>query len=810
MNKDNNNRTESSKLSISSSNSNPRSTLSIGVGNNLDLLDRAMRNIESSSRNKNSTKDKGLDSRLSQMSKVLLDRDKTKENSELDVFDRSFEKLQQENKSRVKNDNLTKDNESPVSDNTELEPTALPYNASEVVKVKEDIRYSKKKGSKFSEEKSQEPSKFVKKEKSKSSRLSNNIEAKFDEIDVHEYEMLYGGSIIVKSPTLGGFNAPRKRVRESSNLSSSQSNRATVEKFVSFYDGISVKDLSIRMKLRSAVLLKTLLGLGVKANINLSLDHETVELLCADLGYECKIELSDVDKKLNSLMKDFELNSEGETRPPLVTIMGHVDHGKTSLLDYIRRSNVTVGESGGITQHIGAYMVNVETKEGKRKICFVDTPGHSAFSAMRSRGAKITDIAALVIAADDGIMTQTTEAINHIKAAGVPMIVVINKIDKPEVDIEKIKSELAKLDVIAEDYGGDVPIVGVSAKTGENVSGFLESIILQADIMDLKADKNASTIGTVIESRIDKNRGPIATLLVQNGSLRNGDIVASISGFGKVKRMIDDQGNSIDIAGPSVPVEVMGFNSVPSAGDRFLSVTSEKEASEIFEIGSKRLFNSGRRGVARDSMFDQKKKELNIIIKGDVSGSIEAIASLLSNINSKEIDINIISKGVGVISSSDISLMGTTGGIICGFKVNADENAKKNVPANVDIRLYDVIYDLESDIKEKVIDIMSLEVKETKLGSAIIRKVFQISKVGIVAGCYVQSGSITSSALIKVIRGSECIGESKISSLKSVNLDSKEITTGHECGIKLLNNIEIQVGDTLESFSIERIRPSID
>ncbi|NMA13850.1 MAG: translation initiation factor IF-2, partial [Clostridia bacterium] len=497
-------------------------------------------------------------------------------------------------------------------------------------------------------------------------------------------------------------------------------------------------------------------------------------------------------------------------RPPVVTVMGHVDHGKTSLLDAIRKANVIATEAGGITQHIGAYQVEINNK----RITFLDTPGHEAFTAMRARGTQVTDIAILVVAADDGVMPQTIEAINHAKAAEVPIIVAINKIDKPSANPEKVKQELTEHGIIAEEWGGDTIMVPVSAKTQEGIPQLLEMILLVAEVGELKANPNRLARGTVVEAELDKGRGPVATVLVQKGTLHIGDNVVAGTTFGKVRAMIDDKGRRVKTARPSTPVEVLGFSEVPPAGEVFVAIADEKDARHIagkYQI-KKREEELGKTArVSLDDLFKQisegEVKELNIIIKADVQGSIEALSQSLNKLSTNEVRVNTIHSGVGTITESDVMLASASNAIIIGFNVRPDTNTRKVIEAeNIDLRLYRVIYDAIDDVKAAMAGLLEPTFKEVVIGRAEVRATSKVPKVGTIAGSYVTEGKITRQAGVRVIRDGIVIHEGKISSLKRFKDDVKEVVSGYECGIGVENFNDVKENDAIEAFIMEEIK----
>jgi translation initiation factor IF-2 len=498
-----------------------------------------------------------------------------------------------------------------------------------------------------------------------------------------------------------------------------------------------------------------------------------------------------------------------EGRPPVVTVMGHVDHGKTSLLDYIRRSRVASGEAGGITQHIGAY--HVETPRGM--VTFLDTPGHEAFTAMRARGAKATDVVILVVAADDGVMPQTIEAIHHAKAANVPLVVAVNKIDKPEANIERVKQELVTHEVVPEDWGGETMFVGVSAKTGEGIDSLLEAVLLQAEVLELKAPKNTPAKGLVIEGRLDKGRGSVSTILVQSGTLRRGDMILAGSSFGRVRAMLDEAGNEIKEAGPSIPVEILGLSDVPNAGEEIIVLNDERKAREIalFRQGKFRDVKLAKQQASKlENMFEQmgegEVKTLPMIIKSDVQGSYEALATSLQKLSTDEVKVNIIHTGVGAITESDVNLGAASKAVVIGFNVRADAGARKLIETSgVDVRYYNIIYEAVDEVKAALSGMLAPEQKESAIGKVEIREVYRISKVGAVAGCYVQDGVIRRNSKIRVLRSNVVIHTGELDSLKRFKDDVKEVKSNFECGLSLKNFNDIEVGDILEVYEIVEV-----
>lgn len=570
--------------------------------------------------------------------------------------------------------------------------------------------------------------------------------------------------------------------------------------------GHTVAELEQLFDMPVTQIMKALMSLGVMAHINQQLDSDTVEILAAHLGIEAEVEKSAEELKAERLaaMKTSSA-ADAVERPPVVTVMGHVDHGKTSLLDYIRNANVTAGEAGGITQHIGAYQV---VHDG-RKIVFLDTPGHEAFTAMRARGTKITDIAILVVAADEGVMPQTVEALNHAKAADVPIIVAVNKMDKPGANPERVKQQLSNHGLVPEEWGGDTIFVEVSATAGTGIDTLLEMILLSAEMMELKASPDRLAEGTVIEAKVDKRRGPVATILIQQGTLTIGDPIVCGAAFGKVRAMFDDRGNRLDSAGPAVPVEVLGLSDVPPAGEIFQAVADDKTArSEAEGFGQEQSQTSMRKTrVSLEDIFKQMEesqvKELNLLLKSDVQGTNEAIKQSLSKIKVEDIKVNIIHDGVGGINQSDVTLASASGAVIIGFNVRPDAQAQRLAEEeNVEIRLYRVIYDLIDDVKLALKGMLEPEYKEKILGRVEVRNTFRHSKVGTIAGCYVLDGKVTNRALGRLLRDGVIIYEGKIASLKRFKDDVKEVNTGYECGIMLENFNDIKEGDEIEFYAM--------
>ncbi len=571
-------------------------------------------------------------------------------------------------------------------------------------------------------------------------------------------------------------------------------------------DTISIKELSEKINKPVNEVIKTLIFLGVIAAINQEIDFDTAKKLCNKFGIE-------ISKKEKNYMEDYEEELEDNNkltkRPPVITVMGHVDHGKTSLLDAIRKSKVVEGEAGGITQHIGAYTVDINDE----KITFLDTPGHEAFTAMRARGAKITDIVILVVAADDGIMPQTVEAINHCKAANVPIIVAINKIDKPGANIDRVKQELADYDLLAEDWGGKTICSPVSAKAKIGIDDLLEMVLLVAEMEELKANPDREAKGAVIEANLDKGRGAVATLLVENGTLKIGDAVVVGNTYGRVRAMFDDKMKSIKTAGPSIPAEILGLSEVPEAGDRFFVVKDEKKAREIAESRKleKKEDSFSKTRVSLEDLYSQIKegkiKELDIIVKTDVQGSAEAIHSSLEKLSTDEVKVRVIHSGVGAITESDVILANVSNAIIIGFNVRPNINAQNlAIKENVNIQTYRVIYDAIEDVKKAMIGMLEPEKKEVVVGTCEVRKVYKISNVGSVAGCMVIHGKIARNNQIRIIRDGIVIFESTLSSLKRFKDDVKEVAQNFECGLSIDRYNDIKEGDLIEAFTIEEFK----
>jgi translation initiation factor IF-2 len=589
--------------------------------------------------------------------------------------------------------------------------------------------------------------------------------------------------------------------------SGDQSNFAPAEpvvREVAVPETITVGELAHRMSVKAAEVIKALMKLGTMATINQVLDQETAIILVEEMGHKAKAaKLDDPESYLEEPGTEHHA-ADSITRPPVVTIMGHVDHGKTSLLDYIRRTKVAAGEAGGITQHIGAY--HVETPRGI--VTFLDTPGHAAFTAMRARGAKVTDIVILVVAADDGVMPQTIEAINHAKAAEVPLVVAINKIDKHEANPDKVKQELLSHGVVAEEFGGDSAVVPVSAKSGQGIDALLEQILLQAEVLELKAPVDAPAKGVVIEARLDKGKGPVATLLVQSGTLNRGDIILTGAVQGRVRAMLDENGKSVQSAGPSIPVEVQGLSEVPGAGEDMMVLSDERKAREIalFRQGKFRDVKLAKQQASKlENMFEQMsaggKNVLTLVIKADVQGSQEALVHALTQLATEEVRVGVVHAGVGGITESDINLAMASRAVIIGFNTRADAAARKLAEsAGVQVRYYNIIYEAVDEIKAALSGMLAPERKEEVIGMVQVRQVFRISKIGTVAGCYVQEGTVKRSAQVRVLRDSVVIHTGEIDSLKRFKDDVREVKAGFECGMSLKNFSDLKEGDQFEVF----------
>ena len=602
----------------------------------------------------------------------------------------------------------------------------------------------------------------------------------------------------------------RKGGRSANNAQTENREPAPVEfiaREIHVPETISVADLAHKMSIKAGEVIKHLMQLGQMVTINQVLDQETAMIVVEELGHKAiAAKLDDPEAFLDedAPHEDVQLMS----RAPVVTVMGHVDHGKTSLLDYIRRAKVASGEAGGITQHIGAY--HVQTERGM--VTFLDTPGHEAFTAMRARGAKATDIVILVVAADDGVMPQTKEAIHHAKAAGVPIVVAVNKIDKPEANPERVKQELVVEQVVPEEYGGDVPFISVSAKTGQGIDTLIENVLLQAEVLELKAAIDAPAKGIVIESRLDKGRGPVATILVQSGTLRRGDVVLAGASYGRVRAMLDENGKPIQSAGPSIPVEIQGLTEVPAAGDEVMSLADERRAREIalFRQGKFRDVKLARQQAAKlESMFEniaEGAQTLSLIVKTDVQGSQEALVQSLVKLSTEEVRIQVVHAAVGGISESDVNLAIASGAVMIGFNVRADASSKKLAESNgVDIRYYNIIYDAVDEVKLAMSGMLAPEKREEIIGMVEIREVYTISRIGTVAGCMVTDGLVRRDSQVRLLRDNVVHWSGHMESLRRFKDDVREVKSGFDCGVTLRGNNDLQVGDQLEIFEIREV-----
>ena len=608
-----------------------------------------------------------------------------------------------------------------------------------------------------------------------------------------------------------GWRAPRGSRRGDARDSGAQASAASAEfvaQEVHVPETISVADLAHKMSVKASELIKQLMKLGQMVTINQQLDQETAMILVEEMGHQAvAAKLDDPEAFLEE--EHAATTGDEQPRAPVVTVMGHVDHGKTSLLDYIRSTRVASGEAGGITQHIGAY--HVETPRGM--ITFLDTPGHAAFTAMRARGAKATDLVILVVAADDGVMPQTKEAIHHAKAAGVPIVVAMNKIDKPEANPERVKSELVAEQVVPEDFGGDSPFVPVSAKTGQGIDDLLEQVLLQAEVLELQAPVDAKAKGLVIEARLDKGRGPVATVLVQSGTLKKGDVVLAGSAYGRVRAMLDEDGRATDEAGPSIPVEIQGLTEVPQAGDDFMVLADERRAREIatFRQGKYRDVKLATKQAAKlENMFaDMGQGEaqvLALIVKSDVQGSQEALAQALGKLSTDEVKIQIVHSAVGGISESDVNLAIASKAVIIGFNVRADAGARKLAEGNgVDLRYYNIIYDAVDDVKAAMGGMLAPEQREEVIGTAEIRTKFVASKIGTVAGCMITAGLVRRGARVRILRDNVVVYTGEVESVRRIKEDVREVKEGFECGVKIKNYNDIAEGDMLEFFEVKEV-----
>ncbi len=608
------------------------------------------------------------------------------------------------------------------------------------------------------------------------------------------------------------YGSKKRKSQKSANMQQHDVSMPPVQRHIVLSGSIVVKDLADQLGVKANELIKRLIALGIMAGVNQELDRDTATIVATELGATVE-ERATQEEQEELILQGEEDSPESRTeRPPVVTVMGHVDHGKTSLLDRIRATRVTQSEAGGITQHIGASVIEWHD----RKVVFLDTPGHEAFTSMRARGAQVTDVAVLVVAANDGVMPQTIEAINHAKAANVPIVVAINKIDLPDANPEKVRTELSNFGLIAEEWGGDTIMVPVSARTGEGIDQLLEALILQADVLELKANANRAAQGTVIEAKLDKGRGPVATVLVSRGLLKVGDVFVAGSVYGRVRALINDRGQRVKNAGPSLPVEVLGFNQLPEAGDDFVILADEKQAKAIADSRQDRLrrqSEGGAHGVSLDDFLqrlkDEAVKELNLVIKADVHGSAEALGQSVVKLSNDEVRVRVLHSGVGTVTETDVMLAQASHAIIVGFGVGVENKARQIAEKeHVDIRSYRVIYDAIDDINKALKGMLEPKYEEVILGRAEVREVFRVPKVGAVAGCYVTDGKILRTGKTRVIRDGVVVHEGNIGSLKRFKDDVREVATGFECGIGLEKYNDIKVGDIFEVFTEEEVKAS--
>jgi len=655
----------------------------------------------------------------------------------------------------------------------------------------------------------EEPEKLEKRKKTKrkveKEEVAPRSAIRHRKLEIFERADLYEGRTIKRKKKEAAAKEGQKKLKQTEITTPK-----AIKRRIKVQQTVTVSELARAMGIKAAELIKKLISLGIVANINQAVDFDTAALVADDFGYELELD----QFKLEQTLEEIEDQPEDlSPRPPVVTIMGHVDHGKTSLLDYIRKSNIIAGESGGITQHIGAYYV--ERKGGD--IVFLDTPGHEAFTAMRARGARVTDIIVLVVAADDGVMPQTKEAINHARAANIPMIVAVNKIDKPEANIEKVQRQLAEVHLVPEEWGGDTIFAHISAKTGEGVSELMELIQLQAELLELKANPGKMARGRVIEAKLDKNRGAVATVLVKSGTLRPGNFFVCGEHYGKIRAMLNNRGKRMISAGPSMPVEIYGISGVPMAGDEFIVVDDEKTAKQIIthrQVQAKTKEVTRRGIVSLDDLFEKIRegevKELNIVLKADVQGSLEALSESLVKLSTDEVKLKIIHSSTGAVTETDVMLASASSAVIIGFNVRANPRvADIAQKEDVDIRYYDVIYNAIQDIRKAMAGLLEPEFKENVIGRADIKEVFHIPKVGAVAGCYVTDGRLERNALVRLLRDEVVIFDGKISSLKRFKEDVKEVSLGYECGVGLDHFQDLKPGDVFEAYELEEVKAEL-
>jgi len=667
----------------------------------------------------------------------------------------------------------------------------------------DDEEPSKRKGKKKSDDDEPFSERRKKKKKKRKRRRSDRV----DEEDV-EKKLKETIQKMQSSDTVGSRRQKRRRQRREEREEEEQLQaelEELEEDILEVTEFVTVSDLADLLGVKANDVITTCMNLGMMVSINQRLDASTIELVAEEYGKE--VEFVDADEVIEEIEIEEDAPEDLEPRAPIITVMGHVDHGKTSLLDYIRKTKVAAGEAGGITQHVGAY--EIETDSGK-KITFLDTPGHEAFTAMRSRGAQVTDIVILVIAADDAVMPQTVEAINHAKAAGVSIIVAINKIDKEGANPDKIKQQLTEHDVIVEEYGGDNQSAEVSAKTGEGIEELLDKVLIEAELMELKANPDRHADGVVLESRVDKGKGTVANVLVQNGTLKIGDAFVAGPCFGRVRAMENEHGERVEKAGPSTPVQMMGFDDIPQAGDKLIVTKDEKKAKEIANQRQQIKREQELRKTKHLTLDDLSRRmalgevsELNLIIKADVDGSIEALSGALQKLSTDEVGVNIIHTGAGAITESDVLLASASDAIIIGFQVRPTSNARK-VAENeeIDIRLFSVIYDAVEEVKDAMEGLLSPEIREQLVGNAEVREIFKVSSIGTIAGCYVTDGKIVRNNPVRVVRDGVVIYDGEIDSLKRFKDDVKEVQSGYECGISIVNYNDIKVGDVIENYAV--------
>ena len=684
-----------------------------------------------------------------------------------------------------------------------LKKTGEVIDLDSIKKKEEKVEESKKKRRKRISKDVSKPKDLANKSNKQPSVTNQKVEPTADEIQkqIREtLEKLQGKS----SKSKGAKYRKDKRDQRKIETEEEEALQEKESKIIKITEFITVGEIATLMDVSSNDIISTCMTLGIMVTMNQRLDAETLSVVADEFGYQLDFIKTDIEEQQEEIEEEDDPKSL-EERPPIVTIMGHVDHGKTSLLDYIRSSSVTDGESGGITQHIGAYSVSVNNS---KKITFLDTPGHEAFTAMRARGAQITDIVIIVIAADDSIMPQTKEAISHAQAGGVPIIFAINKIDKEGANPDKVKESLASMNLVVEDWGGKIQSQDISALKGEGVDSLLEKVLLEAEIMDLKANPNKNSSGSVVEAYLDKGRGYVSTILVQNGTLKIGDYMLAGKTSGKVKAMFDEAGNAVDLAPPSTPVSVLGLDGAPQAGDPFKVLIDEKEAKMI---ASKRMQLGREQNVRTQKQLTLDEigrrialgdfKELNVIIKGDVDGSVEALTDSFQNLSTEEIQVNIIFKAVGAITESDVLLASASEAIIIGFNVKPTLNARKiSEKEQVDIRFYSIIYDAINDLKDAMEGMLSVQLKEESTGEAEVRETFKISRMGTIAGCMVTSGKIFRNSKVRVVRAEEILFDGKLLSLKRFKDDVKEVAKGYDCGIQINEFNDLQEGDIIQCY----------